>query len=159
MNSSIVKRSAVWFVLLCGMAVGVRAGTVEPGDFGAGIIIGDPTGLSAKWWLSENHAIDMALAWDLSGNDDRLEAHADYLWHFPLHIPEMRGRLPLYMGVGGRLLTGHDAHAGVRVPFGICYLFPQVPVELFAEITPLLDLTPDTDFSVNGGVGARFYFK
>ena len=159
MSSSMIKRSVCWLALLCGMVGSVYARTVESGDFGAGLIIGDPTGLTTKWWISEKRAIDMALAWDFSGKDDRLEVHADYLWHFPINIPEMKGRLPLYVGVGGRLLTGHNARTGVRVPFGITYLFPGAPIDLFAEITPLLDLTPDSDFSVNGGVGVRFYFK
>lgn len=101
----------------------------------------------------------MALAWDLSGDDDRLEIHADHLWHFDLNMNRMEGRLPLYVGLGGRLLTGHDARLGVRIPFGISYLFAQVPIELFGEIAPLLDVTPDSDTSVNGGVGVRFYFK
>jgi hypothetical protein len=141
------------------MAGSVHARTVEPGNFGAGLIIGDPTGLTGKWWISERRAVDMSLGWDFSGKNDRVEVHADYLWQFPLDIAEMQGRLPLYIGVGGRLLTGHDAHAGVRVPFGISYIFPRAPVEMFAEITPLMDLTPSTDFGINAAVGVRFYFK
>jgi hypothetical protein len=30
---------------------------------------------------------------------------------------------------------------------------------MFAEITPLMDLTPSTDFGINAAVGVRFYFK
>ena len=161
MKSSLLKRTA-WIVLLCGMAGVTWAGPSQPGsakDFGVGAIVGDPTGLTAKYWITHKRAVDMALAWDLSGDDDRLEIHADHLWHFDLNMNRMEGRLPLYVGLGGRLLTGHDARLGVRIPFGISYLFAQVPIELFGEIAPLLDVTPDSDTSVNGGVGVRFYFK
>jgi hypothetical protein len=161
MNITIIRRSA-WLVLLLGMAgaswaAGSQAGSA--GDFGVGVIAGDPTGFSAKYWLTRTRAVDMALAWDLSGSDDRLEVHADHLWHFDLDLSRLQGRMPLYVGLGGRVLTGHDARLGVRIPFGISYMFPRTPIELFGEITPLIDLTPDTDSTVNGGVGVRFYFK
>ncbi|MBP9128267.1 MAG: hypothetical protein KBG07_05800 [Elusimicrobia bacterium] len=161
MRSTWIKRSA-WLVLVLGIAGIGRTASPQPGearDFGVGVILGDPTGLSAKYWLTHKRAVDMALAWDLSGSDDRLEIHADHLWHFDLDISRMQGRLPLYVGLGGRVLTGHDARVGVRVPLGISYMFPRIPIELFGEITPLLDFTPDTDTSVNGGAGIRFYFK
>ncbi len=161
MKSTLIKRS-VWLVFLLGVAGASWAESPQPGsarDFGVGAIVGDPTGLSAKYWFTRTRAVDMALAWDLSGSDDRLEIHSDHLWHFDLDVSRMQGRLPLYVGVGGRLLTGHDARLGVRVPFGICYMFPRVPIELFGEIVPLFDLTPDSDTSVNGGAGVRFYFK
>ncbi|MBL0058693.1 MAG: hypothetical protein IPP35_06220 [Elusimicrobia bacterium] len=161
MHSNMTKRTA-WLVLLFGMAGAAWGAGSQPGaprDFGVGAIIGDPTGLTAKYWITGKRAVDMALAWELSGSDDRVEIHADHLWHFDLNVDSMQGRLPLYAGLGGRILTGHDAQVGVRIPFGICYLFPRIPIELFAEITPLLDFTPDSDTSVNGGVGVRFYFK
>lgn len=161
MNATWTKCS-VWLVLLFGMAGASVAASPQPGtagDFGVGVIVGAPTGLSAKYWLTRTRAMDMALAWDLSGDDDRLEVHADHLWHLDLNVSAMQGRLPLYLGVGGRLLTGHDAQVGVRVPFGMAYLFPRAPIELFAEIVPLFDFTPDSDSSVNGGAGVRFYFK
>ncbi len=32
-------------------------------QFGLGIVLGSPTGLSAKYWLSQERALDFALAW------------------------------------------------------------------------------------------------
>jgi hypothetical protein len=161
MHLTWIKRSA-WLVLLLGMVRAGWAASPQPGtagDLGVGVIIGSPTGLSAKYWITRMRAVDVALAWDLSGDDDRFEVHADHLWHFDFNVSGMQGRLPLYVGLGGRLLTGHDAQAGLRVPFGLSYLFPKTPIELFAEIVPVFDFTPDSDTSVNGGAGVRFYFK
>jgi hypothetical protein len=31
--------------------------------FGVGIILGEPTGLSGKYWLTEKTAVDAAVAW------------------------------------------------------------------------------------------------
>jgi hypothetical protein len=38
----------------------------EKNDFGLGIILGCPTGLSAKLWLSKSSAFDAATAWSFS---------------------------------------------------------------------------------------------
>ena len=36
---------------------------------GAGIIVGEPTGLSFKHWMSRERAVDAAAAWSFSEND------------------------------------------------------------------------------------------
>ena len=131
----------------------------RPRGFGAGAIIGSPTGLSMKYWLTDMTAIDGALAWHF-GDDDRFQIHADHLWHIfvnDLHVPD--ARLPLYFGVGLRVLAGNHPEAGVRIPLGLSYLANRVPVEVFAEIAPVVEFAPDTDGSVEGGIGVRFYFR
>jgi len=135
--------------------------------FGLGLIVGEPTGLSMKYWLDDEHAIDGAAAWTFSDNDS-FELHGDYLWHnFDLIVPESTsGKVPVYYGLGARVKfkddNGHHddkAAFGIRVPLGIGYLFAEAPFDLFAEIAPILDLTPDTDLEINAAVGVRFYFK
>jgi len=138
--------------------------------FGLGVILGEPTGISVKKWISHDNAIDAAAAWSFSENDS-FQIHADYLIHnfdvLKSAVPE--GRLPVYFGIGGRIKlqnndnlnrrNDHDALLGVRIPFGISYLFAKAPVDVFAEIVPVLDLIPGTDFDINGAIGARFYFR
>jgi hypothetical protein len=73
------------------------------------------------------------------------------------------GKLPLYVGVGGRLKIKNnkgndDNRFGIRVPLGIVYMLESAPVDVFLEIAPILDLTPKTDVSVNGGLGFRYFF-
>ncbi|MDD2271498.1 MAG: DUF3996 domain-containing protein [Desulfuromonadaceae bacterium] len=137
---------------------------------GVGVILGEPTGISIKKWISKDQAIDAAAAWSFSDNDS-FQLHADYLIHNfgVLNTGSLGGKLPLYYGIGGRIKfensdnrSGHDHNdtlLGVRVPFGISYLFAKAPVDLFAEIVPVLDIAPDTDFHINGAIGARFYFR
>ena len=134
--------------------------------FGLGIMFGEPTGISFKGWLSERSAIDGGLGWSFAHNGS-VHIHADYLYHFynVFNTP----RLPLYLGVGGRIKlqntndngnsdNNNDVRIGIRVPFGISYQFEEVPIDLFLEIAPILDLNPETEGSVNGALGARFYF-
>ena len=159
------------FIQIAWLALGVAAVSARAEEgFGLGVIVGEPTGLSAKAWIRPDQAIDAAAAWSFSENDS-FQFHLDYLFHkFDLlKIDAATGRLPLYFGVGARVkLKDHDnphgrneddALVGVRVPLGLALLFAKAPVELFAEIVPILDVVPDSDFAVNGAFGARWYFR
>jgi hypothetical protein len=123
--------------------------------FGLGLIFGNPTGISAKYFMNEKNAIDGALAWSLNG--DWMQIHADYLWHFYV-IDVSKGEMPFYVGAGAKFGIGDDFHLGVRVPLGIAYHFENAPLDIFLEIVPGMDLTPDTDFELDGGIGIRYYF-
>lgn len=67
--------------------------------FGLGVILGEPTGLSGKYWVSSKNAIDGGLAWSFR-RSGFFHVHADYLWHFPLKV-ETDQRFTFYAGVGG----------------------------------------------------------
>jgi hypothetical protein len=128
------------------------------GDKGLGIIIGDPTGVSFKAWLNSKHAFDLALAWTVERND-ALHIHGSYLYHNNNFFNPNRGRMPLYYGIGGRVKAREErTTVGVRIPFGIEYLFQGAPLGLFLEVAPILDLTPNTELDINSGIGVRFYF-
>jgi hypothetical protein len=139
-----------------------------PRQFGIGIIAGEPTGLSVKYWLDDTQAIDGAAAWSF-WDDDGFQLHADYLWHnFDLiDAGGVEGKLPVYYGVGARLKfeedngKGDDGDTvfGIRVPLGISYLFEQGRLDVFAEIVPVLDLAPDVDLDLQLAVGLRFYIQ
>lgn len=145
-----------------------RAQPEPRGSFGAGIILGEPTGLTFKTWLNNNHAVDLGLAWSFSENDS-FQIHADYLIHDfeTLRPVDFEGRMGVYYGLGGRIKfeeengrgrNDDDTLVGVRVPLGVTYEFPRAPVELFGEFVPVLDLSPDTDLDINLAIGARVYF-
>jgi hypothetical protein len=127
------------------------------GDFGLGLILGEPTGLSAKYYNGGNTAFDFGLAWSF-GNNSHFHIHADYLVHRFNLIQVEQGRMPIYFGIGGRIRTSKDAHVGIRFPIGVSYYFEKDPIELFFEVVPVFDLTPRSDISGNGGLGFRYYF-
>ena len=124
--------------------------------FGLGILLGEPSGLSGKMWVSQVNAIDAGLAWSFK-NSGFLHIHADYLWHFPDVISSSE-RLVISAGLGGRLGTGHDAVLGVRIPFALAWWPRGVPIDLFLELAPGLDLLPATEFEMQGGIGIRWFF-
>lgn len=126
---------------------------------GAGVIVGEPTGLTAKWWINEINAITAGMAWSFEGRTS-LQLQADYLWHDYHLLPLADGvQMPVYFGVGGRMKYKRNANNlwGVRIPVGVSYLF-EAPWEIFAEIVPIVDFAPSSGLSLNGAIGVRYYF-
>jgi len=138
----------------------------QQSGFGLGVMFGEPTGISFKGWISERSAIDGGLGWSYV-HEGSIHIHVDYLYHFYNVFDNQK--IPLYLGVGGRIKlknnnennnsNNSDMRIGVRIPFGISYQFTEVPVDIFLEVAPILDLNPSTQGSVNGALGVRYYFK
>lgn len=153
--------------LLIGFLLPPNLAIAQDRGFGIGIILGEPTGISAKTWLGHLSALDFAVAWSFEGRNS-LTLHADYLNHNFRLIKVDKGQLPFYYGIGGRIkfrdddnLPGQndDTRLGVRIPVGLTYMFENVNLDLFVEIVPLLELVPETDFDLNAAIGVRYFFK
>ena len=129
----------------------------QSSGFGAGIMIGEPTGISLKNWISKTNAWDAGVAWGF-GKNGAFHLHGDYLWHKYDLIDVDKGLLPLYYGVGVRVLFADDSHLGIRGVVGLDYLFDGIPLDVFLELVPIFDIVPGTGFSFNGGLGIRYFF-
>ena len=150
-------RKFVWAALVLSLALPAVAPPASAGT-GAGIILGEPTGLSFKQYTDGNKAIDLAVAWSLEG-EDALHVHGDLLFHRRDLVTVDGSGLPLYYGLGARVkLLEDDAQLGVRFPFGISTFIAGGDFDVFLELVPILDLAPDTDFSLNAGLGIRYWF-
>jgi hypothetical protein len=145
-------------------AAPAAAQSQEGRGFGLGLIIGSPTGLSLKGFLSPEHAIDGAVGFGLIGGDD-LRVHADLLWQFRIQSWSSAA-LDLHVGVGPELgFHGHrDPHGddhlniGVRGPIGLSLMFTPAPFEVFLEIAAGLWIVERPDFHLDAAIGGRYYF-
>ncbi len=142
------------FILFLGMLTCSLA--AQDQGFGAGVIIGEPTGISLKTWVSANDALDAGVAWSISHG--WFHVHADYMRHAFALIPVEKGQLPLYFGGGVKVGFGTDIFLGLRVPVGLDYMFESVPLDVFLEVVPGLGILPDTKFDTGGGIGVRYWF-
>ena len=155
---------AVTFALISGTAL-AQDTLAERGPFGLGAMYGMTgpnlrylAGITAKYFVDENNAIDAAVLRRLSSQDDYY-IWADYLYHFRSLIALEKGELPVYIGVGGRLLLqDKDNKFGVRFPVGMAYEFAGLPMDIFVEVVPIWDVALSYDFDLEGGFGVRFYF-
>ncbi len=133
--------------------------SAQSNGFGLGIIVGQPTGISAKYWTSSSTAFDFGLGYSFE-NNSRMHIHADYLFHSK-DLFNTSENIALYYGPGARLklVDKGDSRLGFRFDVGLVWVPRNSPVDVFLEIAPLLDIIPETKFSVNGGIGVRYYFK
>ena len=126
---------------------------------GAGLLIGEPTGFTFKSWISETEAVDASIAWSFNSNE-KITLQVDLLRHKLNLISLNRGKVPLYYGLGSRLtvIEGSSSALGIRGVGGIEYIFDTVPVELFLEIGPVMQIVPGTVMDISGGFGIRYYY-
>lgn len=164
-----MKRS----ILIAAITVLSYTANGQGSGFGLGIMLGEPTGISAKGWIGADRAIDAGLAWGV-WHGSYFHLHADYLFHNMDLISVPKGRMPLYYGPGLRMRSwsggrywrkgewhdydGSHVDIGVRFPVGLAYLFDGAPVDVFVELVPTLDLLPATSLDMDAAIGARYWF-
>jgi hypothetical protein len=165
-----MSRTGALLLLTCATlawaAVPSTAHADDKGVFGAGLIVGEPTGLSLKYYLGDDTAIDGAIGGAFLGKG--LQVHADYLWHPWILESKPSFALPAYIGVGGRVLDrngggGDDDHFrfGARFVGGVLFDFREVPLDVFVEVAGVADYRTKGDafgLDINLGAGVRYYF-
>lgn len=157
--SYVLSGLAIAGSLALGAAEPAEIGSAPDSGFGAGIMLGEPSGLNLKYWVSEKAAIDGVVGWSFA-DDTNFHMHADYLYHLFELIPVETGRLPLYFGGGIRykLRDKKDDLFGFRGVVGVSYMFEDLPIDIFGEAGPLIDVVPDVKAHFSVGIGARFWF-
>lgn len=152
-------------------------------QYGLGVMLGDPTGLSGKAWLSRTNAIDAGLgaygygppggcfrngpnppACDRGWGRSTISVHADYLWESKI-VEGRLAQLDWHIGGGARVLFLSDPCAydcwelGVRGPVGLDLTFARPNfLEVFFELAPALYVVPVAFLSFEGALGVRGYF-
>ena len=144
--------------------------TSQDSNFGIGILLGEPTGVSAKFFLDPKTAIDAGLAYSF---DSFFMVFGDYLWHLesPFTVDnDFTRRLKIYVGGGAGLkfsskneferIRDHDdsVEVFVRVPVGAEWRPIDPPIGVFVELGPGLKLIPGASAMFFGDIGIRFYF-
>jgi hypothetical protein len=128
-----------------------------------GFILGNPTGLSGKFQLDAKHSLATAIATN-SGSNSGFQIHADYIKDAARSFKIEGEKLEFYYGLGLRFIqvnSGKNENKtaiGVRLPIGILYDITNPDIQLFGELSPSLNLTPSTDFSLAFGIGVRIRF-
>jgi hypothetical protein len=135
-------------------------------NFGFGIILGDPTGGTAKMWLNRENALAFSLGSSFFGSP---RLGVDYLWHFYAFDTDI---VNLYAGPGGVIgfgegkgfwhkgkfvRTGNEVGLGGRGVFGLNVVPHRTPLEIFLELGVIIGFVPDFGSAADAAVGVRFY--
>ncbi len=109
---------------------------------GVGLMLGTPTAAVGKYFLTTEIAVDLALGLNILRKRDGFHGHADLLWHPFVAVDGITVQAPFYIGAGVRYLSHDDiSRIGLRIPFGISFDFTDKPIDVFAEFTPIFDLS------------------
>lgn len=151
------KTVSLLAILLCiSIFYSTSSDAASSKKFGAGIILGEPTGISLKY-----QDFASGIAWSVQNH---LHIHVDY-WIFKRTLKKP---VDWFVGAGVKFRymtrdsedrgSNDDAFGfGFRVPVGLQW-FVIPDVEIFAELAPGISILPGTDFDIDGGIGARYYF-
>jgi hypothetical protein len=144
----------------------------EKGVFGAGLTIGEPTGVCAKLYLGGDSDVALQGAAGFALATGGLHLHADLIWHPWILTSEDKFVLPAFLGIGVRLLNHtrddaeNDIHLGIRGVLGILFDFRYAPLDVFAEFAVVPEFRSgggDRDhkgyaIAINAAAGVRYYF-
>jgi hypothetical protein len=146
--------------------------------FGLGLELGEPFGLTGKYFLNADRALDFGVGEIYDYYYYRgYHVYGDYLWH-PVSLASTDAfELPFYVGLGGRFWGWEDRRVqqryvtgsalGFRVPVGVAFDFNSIPLDVFVEVVPTLDLFFDRPngydrtlyLFIDASVGIRYWFN
>jgi hypothetical protein len=166
----IIRHFVCTCVLLVGVATGYAQGP-KGKDFGFGLVLGDPTGLTAKLWTNKENAFAFSLGRSYFGSP---RIQVDYLWHFDAFQSSV---VKMYAGPGLGLGFGRESHGfwykgskgrwyyrdsddfglAMRAVVGINIIPKRTPLEIFVEFGPNVGILPSFGTGIDAGAGIRFY--
>jgi hypothetical protein len=164
-----MKKIVLLLLLLLISAAMAEARVEDPKyHYGVGLFLGEPTGLTGKYWVNNKEAYDLTVSFRFSSY---LYLSGAYLYHNydVFKNIEEPGSMALYYGGGFRLIADsdhnyrkhyddktYDAIFGLRGTIGVNYIFPNNPLEIFIELSPIMNIVPATDLDFSAGLGIRF---
>ena len=165
-------RAVLALTLVAGLASTASAGEDEgsradKGTLGIGLILGEPTGISAKLYLKDDQAIQAAAGFAFYGGG--LHLHADYVFHPYILQSKESFVLPFYIGPGVRVFDFRNGNndskyvaLGLRAVAGLLFDFKNVPLDAFVEVAGVFEYGfgagDGAAIKLNVAAGARYYF-
>src|SRR6188508_2006281 len=109
------------------LAVALAAVPARAADekLGAGIVLGVPFGVTAKYWLDPKYAVQS----HLGVSDGDFTMSADFLKNFDQVLPRKNpaARMPVYLGLGLKVKSERDAFFGIRFVAGVSMFHSTKP--------------------------------
>jgi hypothetical protein len=127
-------------------------------------VIGDPTGLSLKFWgIGQNSALQVNVGGGGFVAPADLAVSGSLLFHALLtRETPING----YLGVGALAginqgKRGNNAVFGILVPLGLEFILSEVPLDIFMDVSPFIGF-PTKEKSLANltlGIGLRYILK
>ncbi len=144
----------------------LHADTPGQGDFGLGLMIGEPTAVSGKYFIGRESAIDGGLGLSIINNG--FWFHSDYIYQL-WDVFDTTRDLPVYFGAGGvihkREIKETNKEKEDKIDFG-----PRILVgaefhprkyrfSFFGEVAFNIFILHELDIAPGLAFGMRYYFE
>ena len=130
-------------------------------QFGAGIILGEPTGLSFKYKINGSNSFEFGFGESAIRNQHRNYYFLDYQFGIN-NLMNFKGRETVYAGIGIQHITkgvSNDLTWGMRGVMGVEYMIDSLPVDIFSEVSYVVKFASEFNPSYTIVIGSRFYFN
>jgi len=162
-----IARRAMFVAVL--LIITVFPTMAQDDGLGLGVMIGDWSGVTGKYWVSSGMAVGFGVGAQVgpttvnaSGDKENsgtiVRIYGDFLLHSPDAIQSTE-EFPVHYGLGAYLNTGGlgDDEFGARLVLGLAYQVQQAPLDLYFDLVPYLQLDPSVGFGLAAVVGMRYF--
>jgi hypothetical protein len=152
MRSALSKTSVLLLVFAIGTGM---AAPSHAQNVGIGGQLGEPSGVTLKFYNANAPSYDFLAAWSLQADTFLLNGHL----LFENRIPTSNLDKPLewFVGPGAFVGLSEDGALGISGTIGLNLILTD-HISIYGRITPRLALAPDTEEDVGGGLGIRYFF-
>tara|TARA_R110002096_G_scaffold170840_1_gene343459 strand:+ start:3079 stop:3543 length:465 start_codon:yes stop_codon:yes gene_type:complete len=129
--------------------------------FALGAQLFSPTGISAKYAISESSSITGATSFRLNDFNNYITLQGNFILNGSKDQFNIEsGLLRSYYGIGLNLIFQErgDASIGFRIPIGVEYALENQPLEIYMDVAPTLSIKPNTMFYFDSSMGVRYFF-
>lgn len=131
------------------------AGLTAPArQFGIGLVLFEPSGLTGKVWLGRGAAFNGAIGWSAEENH-YLHIQADFLFLDQRVAGDRNLDLDFYLGAGGKIIFRDFEGAWFRLPLGLDFQLKRTPLNFFFEVAPTFNFK---SLKLFGALGFRYIF-
>jgi hypothetical protein len=148
-----IKRFLTVILIICCLVP--AAAWAQSGRVGVGLVLFEPTGLTAKTWFSGSAALAGGIGWSAEENH-YLHIHLDFLFLRQRLAADRNLDLDFYLGLGGKIIFRDEDVAWLRVPLGVDFLLRKSPLNFFFELVPSFNFSK---LKLFGAIGFRYVFQ
>jgi hypothetical protein len=128
------------------------------GSLGIGAQFGSPSGFSLNMYQARGMSYDFLAAWDL---DDFFFINGHGIFESGMgDTPNVRLQYGpgVFVGFRDRKPQDDETVAGISASLGVSIMPNNGPFEIYLRVTPRMNVVPNTDGAIGGGLGLRYYF-
>ena len=148
-----MKTRILFIALFCFLTMPARA----QGELTLGLVVGEPIGFSAKYWLGPPLAVQAYSTFDIT-KDFESGFSVDVVVNKGVHSDSdsYGDGFPFYFGIGVAHRGGSPSFTGMRIPLGFSKTWWNGAAhEVFFEFAPVLVSGDDTEGDLHIGIGYR----